>query len=174
MSLNLPPILGAASNCRHCGSELTLNWSTWASRRWPTITLISPIVRSPNLLSARGTGCRECRLVQTRNMLAADDIFRADYAYFSSHSSSWLNHARTYVEAMTTRLVLLRPHATSKSRRTMAICCNIRWQKISSASALNHAKASRWPAGKKASTRGFNFSAGNMQRQWSPRVGPLT
>ena len=39
-------------------------------------------------------------------MLAAGDIFRADYAYFSSHSSSWLNHARTYVEDMTTRFGL--------------------------------------------------------------------
>jgi hypothetical protein len=50
--------------------------------------------------------CRECRLVQTCDMLAAEDIFRADYAYFSSHSSSWLDHAKTYVEDMARRFGL--------------------------------------------------------------------
>jgi hypothetical protein len=39
-------------------------------------------------------------------MLAAGDIFRADYAYFSSHSSSWLEHAKTYVEDMARRFGL--------------------------------------------------------------------
>lgn len=55
--------------------------------------------------------CRECRLVQTRDMLAPEEIFRADYAYFSSHSSSWLKHANSYVEKMVARFGL-----TSKSR----------------------------------------------------------
>ena len=50
--------------------------------------------------------CRECRLVQTRDLLAASDIFRADYAYFSSHSSSWLDHANTYVDYMSARFEL--------------------------------------------------------------------
>jgi SAM-dependent methyltransferase len=50
--------------------------------------------------------CRNCRLVQTRDLLAASDIFRADYAYFSSHSTSWLDHASTYVDYMAERFGL--------------------------------------------------------------------
>jgi len=33
-------------------------------------------------------------------------MFRADYAYFSSQSSSWLDHAKTYVDTMTSRFKL--------------------------------------------------------------------
>lgn len=34
----------------------------------------------------------------------ADELFTADYAYFSSFSSSWSAHAQAYVQTMTTRL----------------------------------------------------------------------
>ena len=44
--------------------------------------------------------CHECLLVQLPAVQAADEIFRDDYAYFSSVSKSWLDHARRYVEAM--------------------------------------------------------------------------
>jgi len=50
--------------------------------------------------------CRSCRLVQTQDVLKADEIFRADYAYFSSHSTSWLEHAKTYVDGMVERFGL--------------------------------------------------------------------
>ncbi len=50
--------------------------------------------------------CRSCRLVQTLDVLRADEIFRADYAYFSSHSTTWLDHAKTYVERMVKRFNL--------------------------------------------------------------------
>ena len=44
--------------------------------------------------------CQSCRLVQTLDVRRADEIFRADYAYFSSHSTTWLKHAETYVDGM--------------------------------------------------------------------------
>ncbi len=47
--------------------------------------------------------CRECLLVQLPAVQSAGDIFRDDYAYFSSFSDSWVEHARRYVEAMTER-----------------------------------------------------------------------
>jgi SAM-dependent methyltransferase len=50
--------------------------------------------------------CRSCRLVQTVDVRRADEIFRADYAYFSSHSTTWLDHAKTYVDAMIDRFGL--------------------------------------------------------------------
>ena len=107
MSLNLSPIPGAASKCRHCGSTLTLTLANLG---------LSPVAN--NYIDASDCGkaepfyplealvCRNCRLVQTCDMLAACDIFRADYAYFSSNSSSWLKHAKTYVEDMAMRFGL--------------------------------------------------------------------
>ena len=40
--------------------------------------------------------CDQCFLVQINEYVAADEIF-TEYAYFSSYSSSWLDHARDYV-----------------------------------------------------------------------------
>ena len=42
--------------------------------------------------------CDSCWLVQLPAVQAADNIFRDDYAYFSSVSKSWLAHAERYVE----------------------------------------------------------------------------
>jgi hypothetical protein len=36
--------------------------------------------------------CNHCGLVQTQDVVAADALFASDYAYFSSTSSSWLQH----------------------------------------------------------------------------------
>lgn len=50
--------------------------------------------------------CERCWLVQTEDYAEADELFSGDYAYFSSTSSSWLNHAARYVEQITDRLGL--------------------------------------------------------------------
>jgi hypothetical protein len=93
--------------CRHCGHELTLKLIDLG---------LSPVandyVEPANYMKAEpfypleALVCRQCRLVQTRDVLAATDIFRADYAYFSSHSTSWLEHARSYVDSMVGRFGL--------------------------------------------------------------------
>ena len=111
MNIRKSPI-SFAPRCRHCGSDLTLKLVNLG---------LSPIANDfidlENYMEAEpfypleALVCRECRLVQTRDMLGAKDIFRADYAYFSSHSSSWLEHANSYVEKMVARFGL-----TSKSR----------------------------------------------------------
>jgi 2-polyprenyl-3-methyl-5-hydroxy-6-metoxy-1,4-benzoquinol methylase len=49
--------------------------------------------------------CDRCFLVQLEEYVRAEDIF-AEYAYFSSYSDSWLQHARRYVESMTERFKL--------------------------------------------------------------------
>jgi SAM-dependent methyltransferase len=41
--------------------------------------------------------CENCLLVQLESFVAAEDIF-TEYAYFSSYSDSWVEHARRYVE----------------------------------------------------------------------------
>jgi len=50
--------------------------------------------------------CDQCWLVQTQDFAAADSLFTEDYAYFSSMSSSWLAHAKTYADQMTARFDL--------------------------------------------------------------------
>jgi SAM-dependent methyltransferase len=49
--------------------------------------------------------CENCLLVQLPEYINPAEIF-SDYAYFSSYSASWVEHARTYARAMTSRLGL--------------------------------------------------------------------
>jgi len=105
--LNIAVTPGAAPTCRHCGHELTLKLIDLG---------LSPVandyVEPANYMNAEPFYplevfvCRECRLAQTRDLLAASDIFRSDYAYFSSHSASWLEHARNYVDYVSARFGL--------------------------------------------------------------------
>jgi len=46
--------------------------------------------------------CEECLLVQLPEAARPEEIF-TDYAYFSSYSTSWVEHARRYTEAMLER-----------------------------------------------------------------------
>lgn len=47
--------------------------------------------------------CDKCWLMQLEEFATPDEIFADEYAYFSSYSESWLNHARKYTEMMTDR-----------------------------------------------------------------------
>jgi hypothetical protein len=49
--------------------------------------------------------CEKCFLVQLPEHVSPNVIFE-EYAYFSSYSDSWLEHARHYVEAISSRLNL--------------------------------------------------------------------
>ncbi len=53
----------------------------------------------------RALVCGSCFLVQLEEFETPERIF-SDYAYFSSYSSSWLDHARRYTEQMTDRFAL--------------------------------------------------------------------
>lgn len=107
MNLSIPATTGVAPKCRHCGESLSLKLISLG---------MSPVandyVEPENYMKAEpfypleAFVCRDCRLVQTRDLLAASDIFRADYAYFSSHSTSWLDHASTYVDYVAARFGL--------------------------------------------------------------------
>jgi SAM-dependent methyltransferase len=57
-------------------------------------------------LPLRALVCDACFLVQLQDFRAADDLFTADYPYFSSFSDSWLSHARRYAQTMTERCAL--------------------------------------------------------------------
>ena len=49
--------------------------------------------------------CEKCFLVQLQEYITPDNIF-SDYAYFSSYSNSWLQHAKNYVEMAVERFQL--------------------------------------------------------------------
>jgi SAM-dependent methyltransferase len=49
--------------------------------------------------------CEECLLVQLKEYVAPEQIFR-EYAYFSSYSTSWVEHARVYCSMIRERLTL--------------------------------------------------------------------
>jgi hypothetical protein len=49
--------------------------------------------------------CDQCFLVQLREYVSPEHIFR-EYAYFSSYSTSWVEHARRYCEMIAKRLGL--------------------------------------------------------------------
>ncbi|HWM09609.1 MAG TPA: class I SAM-dependent methyltransferase [Solirubrobacteraceae bacterium] len=53
----------------------------------------------------RALVCDSCFLVQLEEFETPEHIF-GDYAYFSSYSTTWLDHASRYVEAMTERFGL--------------------------------------------------------------------
>jgi SAM-dependent methyltransferase len=53
----------------------------------------------------RALVCEKCFLVQLEEFESPDHIF-SDYAYFSSYSSSWLEHSRRYSEQMIERFSL--------------------------------------------------------------------
>lgn len=47
--------------------------------------------------------CNQCWLMQLEEFASPDEIFAEDYAYFSSYSTSWLNHAKKYTQKMVER-----------------------------------------------------------------------
>jgi SAM-dependent methyltransferase len=61
--------------------------------------------------------CGACFLVQLDQYVTPDHIF-SEYAYFSSYSDSWVEHARRYVEQVTARLGL------TAASRVMEIASN--------------------------------------------------
>lgn len=47
--------------------------------------------------------CHNCFLVQVDEYKKSDAIFNSNYAYFSSYSTSWLKHAKSYTDLMQQR-----------------------------------------------------------------------
>lgn len=94
-------------NCRHCQKPLEhvfldLGFAPPSNAYVSRDALQQPETYFPLKLFV----CDQCWLVQTEDYAAADALFSADYAYFSSVSKSWLTHAKRYTEAMTQRLGL--------------------------------------------------------------------
>ncbi len=93
--------------CRHCATPLTLEFLDLGHAP-PSNAYLSEadLTRPEQTFPLRLMACTGCRLVQTLDFSAADELFTEDYAYFSSTSQGWLNHAAAYVSMIADRLGL--------------------------------------------------------------------
>jgi SAM-dependent methyltransferase len=93
--------------CRHCGSELALPLVDLGSAPPSNAYLTKESLRAPEKwFPLRVLVCQSCWLVQTEDVARAQELFDADYAYFSGFSSSWLAHCERYVADIETRFKL--------------------------------------------------------------------
>ena len=93
--------------CRHCGSPLDhtvidLGHQPPSNAYLTAEQLLAPEVTYPLQVYV----CTNCWLVQLPEHAAAEELFTADYAYFSSTSTSWCAHAERFVEDAVQRLGL--------------------------------------------------------------------
>ncbi len=93
--------------CRHCSADLTMPFIDLGSAPPSNAYLTVQTLNAPEKwYPLRVLVCTECWLVQTEDFAGATELFDADYAYFSSFSSTWLAHAERYVADMTDRFSL--------------------------------------------------------------------
>ncbi|TRO37702.1 methyltransferase domain-containing protein [Pseudomonas sp. ALS1131] len=94
-------------NCRGCGSPLHLSLIDLGTAP-PSNAYLSAdqLNQAEQWVPLRVLVCDSCWLVQTEDYRPAESLFDADYAYFSSYSSSWLAHAERYVAQMVERFDL--------------------------------------------------------------------
>jgi 2-polyprenyl-3-methyl-5-hydroxy-6-metoxy-1,4-benzoquinol methylase len=93
--------------CRFCGTPLSRTFADLG---------VSPVANaflSPAQLNKmepfyplHAYVCDACLLVQLEDFETPEHIFNDQYAYFSSYSDSWLDHARRYTELIVARLGL--------------------------------------------------------------------
>ncbi|MGJ8618164.1 MAG: methyltransferase domain-containing protein [Sulfitobacter sp.] len=93
--------------CRHCASPLSIRFLDLGFAPPSNAYLNPEDLRKPELtFPLRLLACGDCRLVQTEDFAEADALFTDDYAYFSSTSQSWLDHAARYSDMVTERFGL--------------------------------------------------------------------
>ena len=93
--------------CRHCAAELSLPLVDLGSAPPSNAYLTAATLHAPEKwFPLKVLVCGECWLAQTEDTAGAEDLFDADYAYFSSFSSTWLSHAERYVADMQGRFNL--------------------------------------------------------------------
>jgi len=93
--------------CRHCGFKLRVPFVDLGSAPPSNAYLTEQTLRAPEKwFPLRILVCEKCWLVQTEDFAEANELFDANYAYFSGFSSSWLEHCERYVEDMVVRFGL--------------------------------------------------------------------
>ena len=93
--------------CRHCAAALEhvfldLGFAPPSNAYVSLAGLSAPELYFPLKLFV----CDDCWLVQTQDFARSDELFTDEYAYFSSVSRTWLEHAARYCESISARLNL--------------------------------------------------------------------
>lgn len=94
-------------SCRHCGSLLQQEVIDLGHQPPSNAYLTAEQLLLPELTyPLKVYVCTDCWLVQLPAHAAAEELFTADYAYFSSTSESWCAHAQRFVEQAVEQLEL--------------------------------------------------------------------
>lgn len=105
--------------CRHCLYELDLLLIDLGSAPPSNAYLTQITLRRPEKwFPLKVRVCENCWLVQAEMYSRAAELFNEEYAYYSSFSTQWLIHAKTYVNAMVERFSL------SRISKVVEIACN--------------------------------------------------
>jgi SAM-dependent methyltransferase len=105
--------------CRHCGSgELHSFLDLGFAPPSNAYLREADLSRQQVYLPLRVSVCSDCWLVQTEDYAAAADLFTNDYAYFSSVSAGWSEHAKLYAERIISQLDL------NRENLVIEVACN--------------------------------------------------
>jgi hypothetical protein len=100
------PAPAHAGPCRFCGEPLAVTFvDLGMSPPCQTHIAADQLDKMEPFYPLHAYVCGNCYLVQLQEFVAPDDIF-TEYAYFSSFSDSWVDHARRYCSAMQQRFSL--------------------------------------------------------------------
>jgi SAM-dependent methyltransferase len=92
--------------CRFCGAELEVVFADLGmSPLCETFLAPDELNQMEPFFPLLVWVCSDCLLVQLQEYVAPEEIF-TEYAYFSSYSAAWLDHARDYVATVTDRYQL--------------------------------------------------------------------
>lgn len=94
-------------NCRGCGTELARKFVDLGAAP-PSNAYLSgaELSRSEEHFPLRVLVCETCWLCQTEDFIASERMFDENYAYYSSFSTMWLEHAQRYTTSMVNRFSL--------------------------------------------------------------------
>jgi len=93
--------------CRHCRDTLVSIFLDLGSSPPSNAYLTAERMTGPETwYPLRVMVCDNCQLVQTEDFASADELFDAEYAYFSGFSSSWVAHCERYATEMIDRFCL--------------------------------------------------------------------
>lgn len=96
----------AGSACRFCASPLDISVvDLGMSPPCQSVVTAEGLEAMERFYPLHAHLCPQCLLVQLPELVTADEIF-TEYAYFSAFSTSWVEHARSYVEMIRGRLDL--------------------------------------------------------------------
>jgi len=94
-------------NCRHCATDLKDTFIDLVNQPPSNSFLNEVMLDEPEVFyPLKIFVCPKCFLVQIAEYKKSDEIFSDEYVYYSSFSSSWVEHARRYVDMATKRFEL--------------------------------------------------------------------